>query len=133
MIGVWSVTSRDVTGVGALGTLKCRTATAPAGEAQTGPSENRERLVAYSFRHTVKQALDDSGAKESVHCALMGHAGNGVHENYGATYKGRGLLRDALKAALTGVDDNRVPFLGNIDSINYSPAERVITKAAKPA
>ena len=57
----------------------------------------------------------------------MGHAGNGVHENYGATYKGRALLRERSG----GIDRSRrqrVRISETSTPINYTPAERVIAK-----
>jgi len=82
-----------------------------------------ERLVAYSFRHGLKQALRDSGATPDIADALMGHSGSTIAKNYGATFQGRVALRDALLKAL--------PFLGRIDDINYRDSEKMTVEGVQ--
>lgn len=58
-----------------------------------------KKLVAYSYRHTLKDAMRAAKVPEHIQRALLGHAGKGSADNYGS----REWLtesRDAIEAAL---------------------------------
>lgn len=73
------------------------------------------RLSAYSFRHGVKQALVQSGAREDLARYLMGHAGSDIHHRYGAPAP---LLREARDAMTAAMNE-----LGNVDASIYMVGE----------
>jgi site-specific recombinase XerD len=82
------------------------------------------RLVAYSYRHNIKEALRSSGAADHVQRRILGHAGQGVADRYGSAHGRLVEARDALDKALNGVDSKGVAFLGNIDDAEYSAREQ---------
>lgn len=77
---------------------------------------NSTRLVAYSFRHTMKEALRSAGVADHVQRRLLGHAGQGVADRYGSPHARLAEARDALESAMG--------FLGDVDPAIYSARER---------
>lgn len=75
------------------------------------------RLSAYSFRHGLKEALVQAGAREDLARYLLGHAGSDIHHRYGAPAPLLREARDALAAAMAQ--------LGNVDASIYAPDELV--------
>ena len=75
------------------------------------------RLVAYSFRHTMKEALRSAGVADHVQRRLLGHAGQGVADRYGSPAARLSEVHDALQAAMG--------HLGDVDAAIYSNRERV--------
>lgn len=75
------------------------------------------RLVAYSFRHTIKEALRSAGVSDHVQRRILGHAGHGVADRYGSTQLRLAEARDALQAAME--------HLGDVDDKVYGPVERL--------
>lgn len=76
------------------------------------------RLVAYSFRHGIKESLRSAGILNHIQDRIMGYAGEGaISDRYGSPRARLTETRDALKKALE--------FLGDVDSSIYSEAERV--------
>lgn len=73
------------------------------------------RLVAYSFRHGMKQALREAEAPQDIQDRILGHGRRTVSENYGAPRSMLIRLRDALERA--------VPHLGRVEVANYRPEE----------
>lgn len=65
------------------------------------------RLVIYSFRHTLEEAMRAAGVKEHTQKRIMGHTDNSITGRYGAP---AGML-DELQAALQKAS----PLLGNVD------------------
>ncbi|WP_417480508.1 tyrosine-type recombinase/integrase [Maricaulis maris] len=59
----------------------------------------RKELTAYSFRHTVQEAMRLSGAPFDVQRAVLGHAKTTVTERYGARQVPLELMRKALEQA----------------------------------
>jgi integrase len=74
------------------------------------------RLVAYSFRHTMAEALDRAGVGQVVRDRVLGKQ---KADRYGANEL---PLEDALAAM-----EAALPLLGNIDAIEYSAEELKIT------
>jgi integrase len=56
------------------------------------------RLVVHSLRHTVKDRLRAARVPEAEQRALLGHAGNGVADNYGS-----GFPLNVLSDAVSGI------------------------------
>ena len=76
------------------------------------------RLVAYSFRHTIKEAMRSAGVLNHIQDRIMGHAGEGaVSDRYGSPRARLSETQDALKKALK--------HLGDVDDSIYSEAERM--------
>ena len=75
------------------------------------------RLVAYSYRHTLKEALRSAGVADHIQRRLLGHAGHGVADRYGSPRARLSKAKTALVAALE--------FLGDVDSSIYSEQERI--------
>lgn len=75
------------------------------------------RLVAYSFRHTMKEALRSAGIADHVQRRLLGHAGEGVADRYGSPATRLREARDALALAMA--------HLGDVDDAIYNTAERM--------
>jgi integrase len=75
------------------------------------------RLVGYSFRHTVKEALRSAGVADHVQRRLLGHAGQGVADRYGSPQGRLAEARDALVKAME--------HLGDVDPRIYRASERV--------
>lgn len=78
---------------------------------------NVPRLTSYSFRHTLKEATKSARVPDHIQRRLLGHAGHGVADDYGATDLNLKELRDALKKALRR--------LGDVDDSIFSDAERL--------
>ncbi len=78
------------------------------------------RLSAYSFRHTLKQALQDARVPDYIERRIMGHAAKDVHGDYGALRKRLPAKLEALEAAL--------PHLGDIDASEYRSGESLNVK-----
>ena len=81
-----------------------------------------ERLTAYSFRHTFKQALVDSGANDSIITELMGHARKGVTAKYGSPNSNLQNLAKAIESARE--------LYGDVDDSVYDSAELLSKSAA---
>ena len=76
------------------------------------------RLVAYSFRHTLKEALRSAGVLNHLQDRIMGHTGEGrIPAGYGATLGDLSETKIALEAALE--------CLGEVNPSIYSEAERM--------
>ena len=76
------------------------------------------RLVAYSFRHTIKEALRSAGVLNHLQDRIMGHSGEGrISAGYGA---GRSQLSETRKALVAAME-----FLGDVDPTIYSERERM--------
>ncbi len=75
------------------------------------------RLVAYSYRHTLKEALRSAGVADHIQRRLLGHAGHGVAARYGSPRARLSEAKTALAAAMK--------CLGDIDDAIYSEAERM--------
>ncbi|MEX2650164.1 MAG: hypothetical protein WD673_14225 [Alphaproteobacteria bacterium] len=75
------------------------------------------RLTAYSYRHTMKEALRSASVADHVQRRVLGHSGEGVADRYGSPSARLAGTRDALVAAME--------HLGDVDSAIYGPAERV--------
>ncbi len=73
------------------------------------------RLVPYSMRHTLEEALRVSGAPEHIQKAILGHSKGDVTSSYGAATPMMESLKDAIKQAL--------PVLGKVDPYNYTEEE----------
>jgi integrase len=73
------------------------------------------RLVNYSWRHTLIEALRVSRAPDDTVKAIVGHSDGSVTENYGAGAVSLSRMREALEAAM-GV-------LGEVDTYHYTPEE----------
>ena len=63
------------------------------------------RLVVYSFRHTVNQAMIVSGAKQHLRYALLGHTETSVNAVYGAGGVDLGELKAAMEDAFDRLGD----------------------------
>lgn len=75
------------------------------------------RLTAYSFRHTLKEALRSAGVADHVQRRILGHAGAGVADRYGSPSGRLTETRDALQAA--------IGHLGDVDDAIFSTKERI--------
>lgn len=73
------------------------------------------RLVPYSFRHTVTEALRVSEAPMDVTKAIVGHSDGSITENYGAGSVSLERMREALSAAMEK--------LGKVDLYHYKAEE----------
>ncbi|WP_380214091.1 DUF6538 domain-containing protein [Hyphobacterium vulgare] len=78
------------------------------------PKTNR-RLVIYSFRHSIKEALRLAGVADELQDALMGHTSNHVGRGYGAQRRPASVLSEAMAKAH--------PLLGEVDETEYLPGE----------
>lgn len=77
-----------------------------------------KRLVTYSFRHTMAEALDRAGVGQVVRDRVLGKQ---KADQYGANEL---PMEDALTALETAI-----PLLGDVDSIEYTADELKITPA----
>ena len=75
------------------------------------------KLVAYSYRHTIKEALRSAGVADHIQRRLLGHAGHGVADRYGSPRARLSEAKDALVAA--------IECLGDVDDSIYSEKERM--------
>lgn len=73
------------------------------------------RLVSYSMRHTLEDALRASGASEHIQKVILGHSQSDMTSRYGAATPLLTTLRDAIVNAL--------PYLGEVDLLNYTKEE----------
>ncbi|MEM9421017.1 MAG: tyrosine-type recombinase/integrase [Pseudomonadota bacterium] len=73
------------------------------------------RLVVYSFRHTLEEALRAAGVREHTQKRIMGHTDNSVTGRYGAPAGMLEELQQAIRVA--------EPLLGKVDESIYSEAE----------
>ena len=74
------------------------------------------RLVVYSFRHGIAEALRATGAMYHTSRQIMGHSTRDIGDRYGA-HQNLAEARDALERALAD--------LGNVDPGIYSEAEQL--------
>jgi integrase len=75
------------------------------------------RLTAYSFRHTMKEALRSAGVPDHVQRRLLGHAGQGVADRYGSRHARLAEAKSAIAEAMK--------HLGDVDDAIYSARERL--------
>ena len=76
------------------------------------------RLSAYSYRHTLKEALRAAGVLNHIQDRIMGHSGEGkISARYGSPRAHLSEARDALIAAME--------HLGSVDDSIYSEKERM--------
>ncbi|MEO0400462.1 MAG: tyrosine-type recombinase/integrase [Pseudomonadota bacterium] len=73
------------------------------------------RLVAYSFRHTLEEALRSAGVREHTQKRIMGHTDSSITGRYGAPAGMLEELRNAIR------DASRV--LGRVDISIYTSSE----------
>ena len=73
------------------------------------------RLVAYSFRHTLEEAMRAAGVKEHTQKRILGHTDTSMTGRYGAP---AGMLEELQSALL-----NAQPLLGKVDVSIYSEFE----------
>ncbi|MCR9193554.1 MAG: tyrosine-type recombinase/integrase [Hyphomonas sp.] len=74
------------------------------------------RLVSYSFRHSLTEAIRVSQAPEYHLKAIMGHSAQSITDNYGAGGVDLGALLRTIEDAW--------PFLGEVPEHVYEPRER---------
>ena len=74
-----------------------------------------DRLVAYSFRHSMKEAMRLAEVLEETQDAIMGHSRKDVGAGYGAAKRRLGVLKEALERS--------IPHLGDVDETEYLPGE----------
>ena len=110
LFGSWGINGRNADSISAKLNKAIRKAGVP----------KSKRLTAYSFRHTVKEALRSAAVVDHVQRRLMGHAGQGVADRYGSPRARLAEARDALTAAME--------HLGDVDSAIYTAAERIEKK-----
>lgn len=75
------------------------------------------RLVAYSLRHSLEEALRSAGAREHTQKRIMGHTDTSITGRYGAPAGLLEELQDALRKA--------EPLLGKVDATIYSADELI--------
>lgn len=75
------------------------------------------RLVSYSLRHTLKEALRIAGVADHVQRRILGHTGDGVADRYGSPSVRLTEARDALLAAMD--------HLGDVDAAIFTTKERI--------
>lgn len=75
------------------------------------------RLVIYSFRHTLEEAMRTAGVREHTQKRILGHTDNSMTGRYGAP---AGLLEE-LQSAIR----SSIPVLGKVDLSIYHDQERV--------
>lgn len=73
------------------------------------------RLVAYSFRHSMIEALKVTGASSDLRRLIAGHAAKDAHDRYGAPAALLTQARDAMLKA--------VAHLGDVDESVYAAGE----------
>ncbi|MGD2134224.1 MAG: tyrosine-type recombinase/integrase [Maricaulaceae bacterium] len=81
------------------------------------------RLTAYSWRHSVKEAMRSAGVADHVQRRVLGHAGSGSADRYGSPQARLSEARGALLAAME--------WLGNVDERIFRKNERFL-KAKEP-
>ena len=82
---------------------------------KAGVPKAPNRLIAYSFRHSMKEALRVAEVLDDTQDALMGHAKKGMGAHYGAARRRPAVLQEALQRA--------VRHLGDVDETEYLPGE----------
>ena len=82
---------------------------------KAGVPHSPYRLIAYSFRHSMKEALRMAEVLDDTQDALMGHAKKGVGAHYGASRRRPEVLKQALERA--------IPHLGDVDETEFLPGE----------
>lgn len=75
------------------------------------------RLVVYSFRHTLEEAMRAAGVREHTQKRIMGHTDQSITGRYGAPSGMLEELRDAIR--------NAEPLLGKVDRSIYSETEKI--------
>ena len=75
------------------------------------------RLVVYSFRHTMEEAMRTAGVREHTQKRIMGHTDQSITGRYGAPTGMLEELRDAIRSA--------EPLLGKVDRSIYSETEKI--------
>lgn len=74
-----------------------------------------KRLTAYSFRHTMKEAMRNARVPELTQRAILGHSSKEVADQYGPPERPLGELQEAVV--------NAIPLLGNVDQSIFTQAE----------
>jgi integrase len=88
--------------------------------AAAGMPRGDTRIVAYSCRHTMIQALKQSKCRDDLRYFLEGHANpNGVQAHYGSVIEDFEEARDAFLAA--------IPLLGKVNETQYTERELIIS------
>ena len=82
---------------------------------KAGIPKSPNRLIPYSFRHSMKEALRMAEVLEETQDALMGHARKGMGAHYGVPDRPAHVLKTALERA--------IPHLGEVDETHYLPGE----------
>lgn len=82
---------------------------------EAGVPKSNRRLSPYSFRHGMKEALRRAEVLEETQDALIGHVSKRARYHYGVEQRPLAVLREALLRA--------VPYLGEVDEINYFAGE----------
>ena len=75
------------------------------------------RLSAYSYRHTLAEAMRSAGIPQHIHDRIMGHTAPGIAGRYGSPRSRLSEVKDALMAAME--------HLGDVDDSIYSEKERI--------
>ncbi len=79
--------------------------------------QKSKRLSAYSYRHTLAEAMRSAGIPQHIHDRIMGHTAPGIAGRYGSPRARLSEARDALERALE--------HLGDVDPSIYSERERI--------
>ncbi len=108
--GLFPIFNRSGRGADAI-SAKCNKAIRAAGIPKS------PRLVVYSFRHGIAEALRATGAPYHIGRQLMGHSSRDIGDRYGSP---QGRLADACEALTAALAD-----LGNVDPGIYSEAEQL--------
>lgn len=75
------------------------------------------RLSVYGYRHAMKEALRSAVVRDDLQRRLLGHAGEGIADRYGAPLAALTHLRDALSKAM--------PHLGDVEESIYAESALV--------
>ena len=82
---------------------------------EAGIPKSPRRLIPYSFRHSMKEALRRANVLEDTQDALMGHSRSHIGRQYGAQRRPAIVLQEAMALAH--------PLLGEVDETEYLPGE----------
>lgn len=118
LVGDGLAVSREIltkTGEGAIFPERCSDTTALSARLNKALSKagipRTGRLTAYSFRHTLEEALRITDAPFDVQQAILGHAKRTITERYGARNVSLQRMRTAIESAGLA--------LGDVDPSNY--------------
>lgn len=82
---------------------------------EAGIPKSPRRLIPYSFRHSMKEALRRANVLEDTQDAIMGHSRSHIGRQYGAQRRPAIVLQEAMALAH--------PLLGEVDETEYLPGE----------